>query len=79
VVRADTGEALGVTPLVRALPRTAGTLDLRIRLAGYVPLERSVPLEKDYELDLPLAKARGSSGQQRPRRVTAKRVASERP
>jgi eukaryotic-like serine/threonine-protein kinase len=78
VVRADTGEALGVTPLVRALPRTAGTLDLRIRLAGYVPLERSVALEKDVELSLPLAKARGGSGQP-VRKVAAKRVAAERP
>ena len=80
VVRADTGEALGVTPLVRALPRTAGTLDLRIRLAGYVPLERSVSLQEDAKLELPLAKARGTASSDRPaRRVTAKRVTAGAP
>ncbi|MBF5042998.1 protein kinase [Aggregicoccus sp. 17bor-14] len=74
VVRTDTGEALGVTPLVRALPRTEGPLGLRIRLAGYVPLERSVVLQQDAELVLPLAKARGAAGA----RVPARKLAVER-
>lgn len=57
VVRADTGEELGVTPLVRELPRREVPLDLRVELTGYVPLKRSVSLSEHTELDLPLVKS----------------------
>jgi serine/threonine-protein kinase len=58
VIRADTGEALGVTPLVKELPRADAALGLRVELAGYVPLERQVRLDSHAVLDMPLAKAR---------------------
>jgi serine/threonine-protein kinase len=57
VVRADTGETLGVTPLVRELPRADKPMGLRVELAGYVPLEREVRLDTHAVLELPLAKA----------------------
>ncbi|AGC42237.1 serine/threonine protein kinase [Myxococcus stipitatus DSM 14675] len=57
VVRADTGEELGLTPLVRELPRREVPLDLRVELSGYVPLKRSVNLNAHTELDLPLVKS----------------------
>jgi serine/threonine-protein kinase len=57
VVRADTGETLGVTPLVKELPRGDTSLGLRVELVGYVPLEREVQLNANAVLELPLAKA----------------------
>jgi hypothetical protein len=57
VIRADTGEALGVTPLVKELPRADAALGLRLELAGYVPLERQVRLDSHALLEMPLAKA----------------------
>jgi serine/threonine-protein kinase len=64
VVRADTGETLGVTPLVKELPRGDRPLGLRVELAGYVPLEREVPLNANAMLELPLAKEQ--QGRMRP-------------
>ncbi|HYI00749.1 serine/threonine-protein kinase [Hyalangium sp.] len=58
VIRADTGEALGVTPLVRELPRSEASLGLRVELAGYVSLEREVRLDSPTVIDAPLAKAK---------------------
>ncbi|RKH01063.1 PEGA domain-containing protein [Corallococcus sp. CA053C] len=70
VVRVDTGEELGITPLTKALTRQAVPPQLRVELAGYVPLERSVELKQDAaaaELTVPLVKA--STG---PRRAPAR-------
>jgi len=57
VIRADTGEALGVTPLVKELPRSQSPLGLRVELAGYVSLEREVRLDSPSVIEVPLAKA----------------------
>lgn len=54
VVRADTGEALGVTPLVRQLPRAAEPLGLRVELAGFTPSEHEVRLDSPATLEVPL-------------------------
>ncbi|RKG60851.1 PEGA domain-containing protein [Corallococcus sp. AB011P] len=70
VVRVDTGEELGVTPLTKALSRKAVPPQLRVELAGYVPLERAVELKQGAaaaELSVPLVKA--SAG---PRRAPAR-------
>lgn len=60
VVRVDTGEELGVTPLMKALSRQEVPPRLRVELAGYAPLERAVELKQDAsaaELSVPLVKA----------------------
>lgn len=56
VIRADTGEALGVTPLIRELPRADAALGLRLEMAGYEPLERQVRLDSHAVLEMPLAR-----------------------
>ncbi|NMO17096.1 serine/threonine protein kinase [Pyxidicoccus fallax] len=70
VLRADTGEVLGVTPLIRQLPGGVEPIGLRVELAGYVPLERVVKLDTHAVLEVPLAKAqtapRQVSGSTRP-------------
>jgi hypothetical protein len=58
VIRADTGESLGVTPLVRELPRADAALGLRVEMAGYEPLERQVRLDSHAVLEMPLARER---------------------
>jgi serine/threonine-protein kinase len=57
VLRADTGEVLGITPLVRQLPAGNAPMGLRVELVGYVPLERVVRLDTHTLLEVPLAKA----------------------
>ncbi|MCP3135889.1 serine/threonine-protein kinase [Pyxidicoccus xibeiensis] len=57
VKRADTGEVLGITPMVKQLPAANGPIGLRVELAGYVPLEREVKLDTHAEVEFPLAKA----------------------
>lgn len=57
VLRADTGEVLGVTPLIKELPGGDASLGLRVELTGYVPSERVVRLDKHAVLEVPLAKA----------------------
>jgi eukaryotic-like serine/threonine-protein kinase len=54
VVRADTGESLGVTPLVARLPRADAALGLRVELAGFVPSEQQVRLDSPATLEVPL-------------------------
>jgi eukaryotic-like serine/threonine-protein kinase len=54
VVRADTGEELGVTPLEKQLPREAAALGLRVELAGYVTSEHEVRLDSPSTLEVPL-------------------------
>jgi serine/threonine protein kinase len=56
VIRADTGEALGVTPLVKEMPRSDSALALRVELAGHVPLERQIRLDSHAILEVPLDK-----------------------
>ncbi|WP_224365011.1 serine/threonine-protein kinase [Hyalangium versicolor] len=58
VVRADTGEALGVTPLVKELPRSEAPLGLRVEMAGYASQERQVRLDSHAVLEVPLAKVK---------------------
>jgi hypothetical protein len=78
VVRLDTGEELGVTPLTRALRRESVPPQLRVELAGYVPLERAVELKQDSaaaELSVPLVKS--SAGPRRaPARTTGRKGGS---
>ncbi len=57
VLRVDTGELLGVTPLVKQVQGEAAPLRLRVELAGYAPLERMVELGTHAELEVPLVKA----------------------
>ncbi|QQR45366.1 serine/threonine protein kinase [Myxococcus xanthus] len=57
VLRLDTGELLGVTPLVKQVSGESAPLRLRVELAGYAPLERMVDLDKHAELEVPLVKA----------------------
>jgi serine/threonine-protein kinase len=70
VLRADTGEVLGVTPLIKEFPGSNAPIGLRVELAGYVPLERVVRLDQHAELVVPLAKAqtapRHTPGSSRP-------------
>jgi eukaryotic-like serine/threonine-protein kinase len=54
VVRADTGEMLGVTPWVANLPASAAPLGLRVELAGYTPSEHKVSLDASSTLEVPL-------------------------
>jgi eukaryotic-like serine/threonine-protein kinase len=56
VVRADTGETLGVTPWVTSLPKSAAPLGLRVELAGYVPSEHQVALDASGTLEVPLVR-----------------------
>ncbi|WIG94922.1 serine/threonine-protein kinase [Myxococcus sp. SDU36] len=64
VLRLDTGELLGVTPLVKQVSGESAPLRLRVELAGYAPLERMVELDKHAELEVPLVKALPSPRQQ---------------
>ncbi|MBZ4415482.1 serine/threonine-protein kinase [Myxococcus sp. RHSTA-1-4] len=70
VKRADTGEVLGITPLIKELPGADAPIGLRVELAGYVPLEREVRLDTHAVLEVPLAKAqtapRQAAGASRP-------------
>ena len=54
VTCADTGKPLGVTPLKLTLTRAEQVLPLRIELAGHVPLERAVSLDRSERLELTL-------------------------
>jgi serine/threonine-protein kinase len=76
VVRSDTGETLGVTPWVAQLPASAGSLGVRVELAGYVPSEYQLRLDASSSLEVPLVRA-GT----KPARVTnaASRSSSPRP
>ncbi|MBJ6761533.1 serine/threonine protein kinase [Myxococcaceae bacterium JPH2] len=59
VMRSDTGELLGLTPLVTQVPREGALLGLRVELSGYMSLERVVRLDtSEAELVVPLVKAR---------------------
>ncbi|WP_043433310.1 serine/threonine-protein kinase [Cystobacter fuscus] len=57
VVRADTGETLGVTPWVAQMPSSASSLGVRVELAGYVPSEHQLPLDASSSLEVPLVRA----------------------
>ncbi|MFY0526009.1 protein kinase domain-containing protein [Archangium gephyra] len=68
VVRADTGEALGVTPLVKQLPQAAEPLGLRVEMAGFDSSEHEVRLDSPATLEVPLVPA----VQQKPGRKDAR-------
>ncbi|MBN1207070.1 MAG: serine/threonine protein kinase [Myxococcaceae bacterium] len=73
VVRVDTGEALGVTPLVKELPRAEASLGLRVELAGYVPLEREVRLDSHAVIEVPLAKAQQAPPNREPAKAAPRK------
>jgi len=77
VLRADTGEVLGVTPWVASLPPSAAPLGLRVELAGYTPSEHKVTLESSATLEVPLVPvpvvARPARGAQHTTRAAAAR------
>jgi hypothetical protein len=74
VVRADTGESLGVTPLVARLPRADAPLGLRVELAGYVSSEQKVRLDSPATLEVPLVPVAARPGEERtPVRTTVHR------
>ncbi|GHG98309.1 serine/threonine-protein kinase [Comamonas sp. JC664] len=77
VRRVDTGEVLGVTPLVKQVSGEAEPLRLRVELAGYAPLERLVDLGKHAELEVPLVKALPSP--RKPPAAPPQRAASKKP
>jgi hypothetical protein len=54
VVRADTGETLGVTPLVKQVQRESSPLGLRVELAGHATSEHEVRLDAPATLSVPL-------------------------
>jgi serine/threonine-protein kinase len=58
VTRTDTQEALCTTPCSHELPMSAGTVALRVELAGRDAMVREVRLDRDSELDLQLKLAR---------------------
>ncbi|MDY7232193.1 serine/threonine-protein kinase [Hyalangium rubrum] len=60
VIRADTGEALGVTPLVKEMARSDAAFGVRVELAGYAPLERQVRMDSNAMLEMPLVKAQSA-------------------
>jgi len=57
VVRADTGESLGVTPLVKQLPQAAEPLGLRVEMAGFDSSTHEVRLDSPTTLEVPLVPA----------------------
>ncbi|HZI09811.1 MAG TPA: serine/threonine-protein kinase [Myxococcus sp.] len=54
VVRADTGEELGLTPMVKQVPRESAPLGLRVELAGHATSEHQVRLDAPATLSVPL-------------------------
>jgi serine/threonine-protein kinase len=67
VVRSDTGEALGETPLVKQVPRETSPLGLRVELAGHASSEHEVRLDAPATLSVPLVpvEPRQSQGEAR--------------
>lgn len=55
VVRADTGEVLGATPLSEQLPRAGAPVVLRFELAGHRAAERTVSLSGDVQISVDLS------------------------
>jgi serine/threonine protein kinase len=70
VSRADSGDALGRTPLEVKLPRSTQTAQLRIELPGYAPLDRSVSNATDQRLELSLQPLAKSAARRPPSRLT---------
>ncbi|MBS2029501.1 MAG: serine/threonine protein kinase [Deltaproteobacteria bacterium] len=72
VVRADTGEVLGVTPLEKTVPATGTAVTLKLSLPGYEPAERSVRADADTSLEValtPLPKREEAAPKPKPKRV----------
>ncbi len=57
VVRLDSGEVLGVTPLSATVPRLEQDVALRLELGGYAPEERTVALSAPFSLEVALVSA----------------------
>jgi serine/threonine protein kinase len=66
VIRLDTGEVLGLTPLVKELPREDGTVMLRIELAGYKPSDKIAMLSANTSLDVTLVRTPTKSPPRKP-------------
>jgi hypothetical protein len=62
VVRLDTGQRLGKTPLRSDVARKAATVWLQLRLDGYVPVKFAVDLRKDNAATVTLRRAGKKSG-----------------
>jgi len=77
VVRADTGEALGMTPLVKQLPRATAPLGLRMELAGYVSSEHEVRLDSPATLEVPLVQVESRSSQRGARETARTKIHRE--
>ncbi len=58
VSRADTGEQLGVTPLKLTLPRSDGTMTLRLELQGHRRAEKTVRLDVNSAIEVALTRRR---------------------
>ena len=58
VVRTDSGEVLGVTPLEKIVPASASQVVFRLELAGYEKTERTVTLKADTALEVALPRSR---------------------
>ena len=54
VVRTDSGEMLGRTPLATRLPRHPGELTLRLELLGHVPAFQRIALDADARANVRL-------------------------
>lgn len=67
VIRLDSGEVLGLTPLELSLARAEEPLRLRFELAGHLPVERGTSLQSDQSLELSLERVLPKS---KPRPVT---------
>ncbi len=67
VMRMDSGEILGRTPLRATLPRRKGKLTLRFSLEGYHPASDTVDLRSDSTADVKLRPIRKRGGSARAR------------
>jgi hypothetical protein len=61
VVRLDSGERLGRTPLRLDLPRRAATVWLRMALEGYAPVKFEVDLRRDVLANITFQGVRGKA------------------
>jgi hypothetical protein len=62
LIDASDGHFLGLTPWHQELPSRAGKLEIRLEKKGYEPRTISVPLDKKFDGNFALERARGGSG-----------------
>jgi serine/threonine-protein kinase len=65
VVRLDTGQRLGKTPLRADVPRKAAKVWVQLRLDGYAPVKFAVDLRKDASANVTLRRAAKKTAQRR--------------